>query len=92
MRYALRPVLDMRASRDLKRDLQMILTIRSACAVEAERVERLSTACIQVLIAFVAAAKREALTVTLLRPSQAFVRAFDEIGVPALSAYWKVET
>lgn len=92
MRYALRPILDMRASRDLKRDLQMILATRSACVVEAQGVERLSTACIQVLIAFLGAAKRDALTVTLLRPSQAFVRAFDELGVPALNAHWKVET
>src|SRR5687768_14062425 len=52
LRYALPPVLDMRAARQLKSNLRTVLASRGPCVIDAEAVERVCTACIQILAAF----------------------------------------
>ena len=92
LRYGLPPALDMRAARKLKSDLQAILASRGPCVIDAEAVERVSTACIQILAAFFATAKRDGIAVVLVRPSQAFAESLDALGLSVVRKQWNVET
>jgi chemotaxis protein CheX len=92
LRYALQPALEMRAARQLKRDLQAVLASRGPCLIEAEAVERVSTACVQILAAFFEAAKRDGIAVILLRPSQALVESLDALGLSVVRKQWNVES
>jgi anti-anti-sigma regulatory factor len=92
LRYALQPALDMRAARQLKSDLQAVLASRGPGVIEAEAVERVSTACIQILAAFFETAKRDGIAVILLRPSPALVESLDALGLSVVRKQWNVES
>jgi chemotaxis protein CheX len=92
LRYALPPVLDMRAARQLKSNLRTVLASRGPCVIDAEAVDRVCTACIQILAAFFEAARRDGIAVVLLRPSQAFAESLDALGLSVVRKQWNVET
>jgi len=85
------PVLDLRAAKPLQEGLRKVLAKGSPVLVDAGAVERLSTPCIQLLIAAVAAATREGISLTLLHPSDAFIDAFNDLGLFAVLKQWKIE-
>lgn len=77
----LAPVLDMRQSRELKRQLEQLLDRGGPVILDGERVARVSTGCIQILVSFVATMTRAGLSVTLLRPSDVLTQSFCDLGL-----------
>src|SRR5262245_18718679 len=69
VRLCLLPSMDLRAATPLKAALDDALGHTLPLVVDAGPVERMSTACIQILIAFVAAAGKAGLGVTFRQPS-----------------------
>ena len=76
--------LDMKAARPLKKELQSVLDSGSACLIDALSVHRVSTGCIQVLVAFLAAMKTAGRTAKLMNPSEALMAACKDVGLPTI--------
>jgi anti-anti-sigma regulatory factor len=85
------PAMDLRAATPLKATLDDALGKALPLVIEAAPVERMSTARIQMLIAFVDAARKAGISVTFSRPSPAFLGAFESLGLASVIAHWKVE-
>jgi anti-anti-sigma regulatory factor len=90
-RLSLTPVLGMREARPLKEALLEAPAKGLPVILVAQRVERLSTACAQLLVAFAAAMEQAVLPLRLSRPSQAFVASFSELGLDPILKKWSVE-
>lgn len=91
-RVVLPGALDTAVAAPLKEALMAALERGLPVVVDASDVSRLSTACIQVLIAggrAVAGAGRQFIVV---RPSEALVAAFDDMGLFPVMMKWKIET
>ncbi|MGB0682182.1 MAG: STAS domain-containing protein [Magnetovibrionaceae bacterium] len=85
-------VLDIDSAADLRSAFLDALGKEGRVLVDMSAVERVSTSCIQVLIAAeeaISAASREA---ALKAPQEAVVQAFDDLGLFASLLKWKVET
>jgi chemotaxis protein CheX len=74
-------VLDLRAASALKDTLQQGLGQGVALAIDASSVARMSTACVQVITAFVLSAQRAGVRLTLKSSSTAFDAAFTNLGL-----------
>jgi chemotaxis protein CheX len=91
VRLCLLPSMDLRAATPFKAALDDALGQALPLVVDAGQVERMSTACIQILIAFVTAAGKAGLGVTFRRPSVSFITAFESLGLAPVIAHWNVE-
>ena len=78
---ALDPVLDLRAARHLKGLLQQGLGRGMPLSIDASRVSRMSTACVQVLTAFVLETQRNGIALVLKGYSPVFDAAFGNLGL-----------
>ncbi|MDZ4841362.1 MAG: STAS domain-containing protein [Hyphomicrobium aestuarii] len=76
---ALPAILDMRHAHALKVSLDGITT--RAAEIDGSNVARLSTGCIQVLVAFLHMRSGAGSPVTIRHPSPAFLQAFDDLGL-----------
>ena len=88
---SLAAILDLRAAQPLKDMLAVGLSGTGGVVIDASAVSRLSTAAIQVLIAFLAAMGEARRSVIFARPSAAFLAGFESLGLssfihPALAA------
>jgi chemotaxis protein CheX len=90
-RLSLTPVLGMREARPLKQALEEALAKGLPVILVAQPVERLSTACAQLLVAFAAAMEQAGLPLRLSRPSQAFLASLSELGLDPILKKWGVE-
>lgn len=90
-RVSLGSVLDIRQAERLKQVLGQALENGNQIKVDASPVERLSTACAQILIAATAAMETAGIPFTLLHPSQDFVDAFDDLGLLPVLKQWNIE-
>lgn len=89
---ALQPLLDIKAARPLKEMLLQALAKSEPLTLDASLVERVSTACIQVLLAFASAMAAAGVPFTLAQPSQPLVEAFANLGLgPVLQKWEKAE-
>ena len=88
----LSPVLDIRAAEPLKGAMQKAREKGYPLAIEAGSVERLTTPCIQVLIAAAAALKDADVSFALIAPSDPFIDAFNELGLFPVLKQWNIET
>ena len=79
--HGLDQVLDLRAAAGLKERLLQLLGEGRPLTIDASRVARISTACIQVIIAFVIAARHAGLPLTIAPTSTAFDAAFAGLGL-----------
>lgn len=77
-------VLDLRTAKPLKDMLAAGLSGTGAVMIDAGAVGRLSTAAIQLLIAFLAAMGGARRRVTIVRPSAAFLAGFASLGLSSL--------
>ncbi|NJM55175.1 MAG: STAS domain-containing protein [Verrucomicrobiae bacterium] len=77
--FALPSILDMRQARALKLSLDGVGA--RAVVLDGAAVTRLSTGCIQVLVAFVRTRSHVGLPVTLRHPSPAMLQAFADLGL-----------
>jgi anti-anti-sigma regulatory factor len=90
-RLSLTPVLGMREARPLKEALEEVLAKGLPVVLVAQLVERVSTACAQLLVAFAVAMEQAGLPLRLSRPSQAFLATFSELGLDPILKKWSVE-
>lgn len=84
-------VLDMRAAEPLKTKLLEALALQQPLAIKADAVDRMSTPCIQVLIAAATAMQGTEMPFKLTGPSDAFIDAFNELGLFPVLKQWDIE-
>ena len=85
------PSLDLKATKPLKQALGQALERGLPIVIDACDVERLSTTCAQVLVAFEKAARTADTAVTFRRPSAAFTAAFEILGLGPIVSRWNLE-
>ncbi len=90
-RVSLGSVLDLRRAERLKQALEKALVKGGEIKVDASAVERLSTACTQILIAAAVAMEKAGIPFTLLRPSEAFIESFNDLGLHSVLKQWNIE-
>lgn len=90
-RVSLGSALDMRHAARLKQALEQALAKGREIKVDAGPVERLSTACVQILIAATVAMEKAGIPFTLLHPSEAFIEAFNDLGLHPVLMQWNIE-
>ncbi|SOD90210.1 STAS domain-containing protein [Caenispirillum bisanense] len=71
--------------------LEALAAGKPVLAVEAGAVERLSTACIQVLIAAGRAAAEAGREFVVMRPGEPLIAAFDDLGLFSVMMGWRIE-
>jgi chemotaxis protein CheX len=83
--------LDMRAAAPLKSALAKTLEGGGAVVIEAASVERMSTACVQIMLAYVTTARKLGRPIVIRRPSATFVDAFTVLGLARVVNDWNIE-
>jgi anti-anti-sigma regulatory factor len=91
-RISLGPVFDIRAAGPLREALLKALKRGKPVTVDAAQVERLSTPCIQVLLAAGKTAEAGGGRLALAQASDAFIAAFSDLGLFASLMSWQVES
>jgi chemotaxis protein CheX len=81
IRLSLEPVLDMRAAAPLKDTLQQGLDQKRNLVIDASAVSRMSTACVQVLTAFILETKKTNTSLVFSKMSPVFEGAFSSLGL-----------
>ena len=87
---ALPEILDLSAAEPLKAALEKALAGGRSFKLDAKNVERLSTPCIQVLLAAKRAMKDAGMSFTLTSPSDAFIDTFNDLGVFSHLKKWTI--
>ena len=77
-------ILDLRSVKALKDALAAGLGGPGAVRIDAGAVTRISTAAIQVIVAFLAAMSQAKRRVTIVKPSPAFFAGFETLGLSSL--------
>lgn len=90
-RVHLGSTLDMRATDRLKQAFEKALVKGRQIKIDASSVERLSTACIQILIAATVAMTKAGIPFTLMRPSETFIESFNDLGLDSVLSQWNIE-
>ena len=80
--------LDLRAAPPLKAAMLRALDKQRPLTLDASSVERLSTACIQLLVACGSAFKNAGHALTLSEPSESFSAAFADLGLEPELQQW----
>lgn len=81
----------MRAAAGLKDVLGRTLARSSEVVMDAASVERMSTASVQILLAYFEAAQQLSMSVSVQSPSVAFVDAFSDLGLAASISNRQIE-
>jgi len=95
---ALVATMDIRTAEPLLSSLQEALSANppqgssSKIVIEASAVDRLSTPCVQVLIGALQEMEQSGIPFVLKSPSDAFVSAFDDLGLFSYLMKWPVQT
>ncbi len=84
--------MDLRAAEPLLLSMQESLGMGGKVVVDAAAVDRLSTPCVQVLIAALQHMEQNGTPFVIKSPSDAFVSAFDDLGLFSFLMKWPVET
>lgn len=84
-------VMDMRAAEPLKTTMLEALAAQRPLSIKADAVDRMSTPCIQVLIAAATAMQRTEMPFKLTGPSDAFIDAFNDLGLFPVLKQWDIE-
>ena len=90
-RIDLPEILDLSAAESLKAALSAALSDGKPFTLDAERVERLSTPCLQVLLSAERAMKEADIPFSLANPSDAFIDTFNDLGVFSHLKQWTIE-
>jgi anti-anti-sigma regulatory factor len=91
LRIELAEVLDMRAARLLKDQLTAALDVGGTFVIDASRVRRVSTGCVQIIAAFFNDMRASGHEATLWHPTDALSRALHDLGLEAFTLSWKME-
>lgn len=84
------PILDMAVAGSLKVCLLEAVALAKPLVIDAAQVERLSTPCIQVLVAAGTALQEAGIGFSLHRPSEAFADAFNDLGLFSVLMRWDI--
>ena len=90
-RLVLAPVLDILVAAELREYLRESVIVGGRLEIDAGAVERMSTPCIQVLVAATQALAEKSIEFVILRPTEAFMGALFELGLFTVVAEWNVE-
>lgn len=85
------PALELRTAQSLKQALLEALARAGPLRIDAAAVVRVSTACVQILVAFVEAARQAGISVAFRHPSPPFLNALESLGLAPVTAHWKME-
>ena len=88
MKIPLAPTLDIAASEALREQFVDIMSKDRAAAVDASAVKRISTPCIQVIIAAGIESERRGQKLTIGKASPAFNEAFENLGLSEFLSQW----
>lgn len=83
--------LDLRAAQSLKAALLRAVAKQRHLTLDASMVERLSSACVQLLLATGVALKAAGLSLTLQNPSETFTDSFNDLGLQPVLEQWIME-
>lgn len=92
VRLELTPILDIRVSEEFRESFVAAISFQKKIVIDASGVERMSTPCVQVILAARKAIEEAGLECALYQPSEVFVDAFNELGLFPELMKWKVET
>lgn len=84
--------MDLRAAEPLLHSFHEILAKGGKVVIDAGAVERLSTPCIQILLSAAQQMEQNGIPFVLKAPSDAFVSAFDDLGLFSFLMKWPVQT
>lgn len=87
-RLKLPSVLDMLAAEGLREALKETLVLGGPLAIDASQVDRMSTPCIQVLVAGGRAMADAGVAFTIEQPSEAFMNGFYDLGLAGVVSEW----
>ena len=90
-RFELGSILDVRAAQRLRTELCEALAKGETLTIDGKSVERISTACVQVLLAYVHAAAAAGTPASLAQPSRALAEAFCNLGLKSILKTWEGE-
>ncbi len=90
-RLVLASVLDILVAAELREYLRESVIVGGRLEIDAGAVERMSTPCIQVLVAATRALAEKGIEFVILRPTEAFMGALFELGLFTVVAEWNVE-
>jgi chemotaxis protein CheX len=85
---ALAAVADMEAARELVESLRVALEQQVPVVIDATAVEEMSTPCAQALVSAATSFAAANVTMVFRQPSDAFVAAFNRIGLYAAMMQW----
>jgi len=88
----LAPILDFGTAKSLRAYLLGLLPLGKSIALDASQVERMSTPCVQVILAAAKSFEEKNIDFSLSKPTQTFVNAFDDLGLFSVLLNWKIET
>ncbi len=89
-RLVLTPVLDLRMAAPLRDRLMEALDLGHPLTLEAGAVERLTTPCLQVLVAAAHSLQARDIPFTVSNPPEAMMDVFRELGLFATLMQWKL--
>ncbi len=84
--------MDLRAAEPLLHSLHEILAQGGKVVIDAAAVDRLSTPCVQILLSAAQHMEQHGIPFVIRAPSDAFVSAFDDLGLFSFLMKWPVQT
>lgn len=84
--------MDLRAAEPLLHSLHEILAQSGKVVIDAAAVDRLSTPCVQILLSAAQHMEQHGIPFVIRAPSDAFVSAFDDLGLFSFLMKWPVQT
>jgi len=88
---ALAPMTDLSAAAQLKAALIELMDSDDPMAIDASQVSHLTTPCVQILVAAARGAAEQGRDVIIHKPSDAFITAFDDLGLFAELKEWRIQ-
>lgn len=84
--------MDLRAAEPLLHSFHEIMVQGGKVVVDASAVDRLSTPCVQILLSAAQHMEQHGIPFVIKSPSDAFVSAFDDLGLFSFLMKWPVQT
>ena len=84
--------MDLRAADPLLHSFHEIMGQGGRVVIDASAVDRLSTPCVQILLSAVQHMEQHGMSFVIKSPSDAFVTAFDDLGLFSYLMKWPVQT
>ncbi|HEX6959355.1 MAG TPA: STAS domain-containing protein [Ferrovibrio sp.] len=84
--------MDLRAAEPLLHSFHEVMAHPGKVEIDASAVDRLSTPCVQILLSAAQHMEQQGIPFVIKAPSDAFVSAFDDLGLFSFLMKWPVQT